>query len=150
MKKIIFFLQMVIFLFLMSGLSFAGIENTTTPIFLGSADSSAGLDSPAIKSGNLVFISGQSGGSIKNPNNVEAQIEEAFKKLSMLANAAGGNLDDVVKVNVYLADLSDYSLLNKVMGRYFKKPYPARSTVGASMLPKGHRIEVDAIMVVKK
>lgn len=150
MKKFIIFLQVGICIILVSALSWAGIKKTKTPIFLISLDSSAGLDSPAIKAGGFVFISGQGAGSTKNPKNLEAQIEEAFKKLSMVANAAGGDLDDIVKINVYLADLSDYPLLNKVMSRYFKKPYPARSTLGVSMLPKDHRIEIDAIMLVKK
>lgn len=125
-------------------------EDVKIPIFPASLGPSAGIDSPAIRTGNLVFISGQGTGSIKNSNDTNAQIEDAFKKLRIVANAAGGRLDDIVKINVYLADLSDYPVLNKIMSQYFKKPYPARSTVGVSMLPKDHRIEVDAIMLVRK
>lgn len=125
-------------------------NNIKIPIFPASLGSSAGIDSPAIKTDNFIFISGQGTGSTKVPKDAGAQIEEAFKRLRIVANAAGGNLDDIVKITVYLADLSDYPTLNKVMSQYFKKPYPARSTVGVSMLPKDHRIEVDAIMLIRK
>ncbi len=124
----------------------SNIKNIKIPIFPPSFGSSAGIDSPAIKIGNLVFISGQGTGSINHSDDIEVQIAEAFKKLEMITNEAGGNLDDIVKVTVYLADMTDYSILNKVMSQYFTKPYPSRSTVGVSMLPKQHRIEVDAIM----
>lgn len=118
--------------------SWASIKNNhiKIPIFPASFGSSPGIDSPAIKAGNLIFISGQGTGSAKVSKNSDAQIEEAFKRLRIVANAAGGDLDDVVKITVYLADLSDYPTLNKIMSQYFKKPYPARSTVGVSMLPK--------------
>ena len=98
-------------------------ENTKIPVYPSELDASAGIDSPAIKIDNLVFISGQGTGSTKNAEDIEAQIEEAFKRLSIIANAAGGALDDIVKVTVYLADLSDYSILNKVMSKYFTKPF---------------------------
>lgn len=125
-------------------------NNIKTPIFPASFDSSAGTDSPAIKADNFIFISGQGTGSTKVSKDADAQIEEAFKKLRSVANAAGGDLDDIVKITVYLVDVSDYPAMNKIMGQHFKKPYPARSTVGVSMLPKDHRIEVDAIMLVRK
>jgi reactive intermediate/imine deaminase len=152
MKNIRSFLQVGVCVLLgVSTLSWACTKNlhVKTPIFPTASDS-LGMDSPAIKIGNLVFISGQGSGSTKNTKDLEAQIEEAFKKLRNVANASGGGLDDIVKITVYLADLSDYPLLNKIMSQYFKKPYPARSTVGASSLPKDHRIEVDAIMLVRK
>jgi reactive intermediate/imine deaminase len=126
------------------------VDLQKTPVFPSSSEKSLGTDSPAIKFGNLVFISGQGTGSTKINKDTYSQIEEAFKKLRVVANAAGGTLDDIVKINVYLTDLSDYPLLNKIMEQYFKKPYPARSTVGVSNLPKDHRVEVDAIMILKK
>lgn len=153
MKKIKIFFQIgILNLLWISILGLAGIKNNDAkvPIFPASAGTSAGVDSPAIKAGNFVFISGQGAGSTRNSKDLGAQIEEAFKQLRSVANAAGGDLDDIVKINVYLTDLSNYPLLNKVMRQYFKKPYPARSTVGVSMLPKDHRIEVDAIMLVRK
>lgn len=126
-------------------------EKAKIPIYPISLHSTpGGVDSPAIKTGNLVFISGQGTGSVKNKKDIKSQIEEAFKKLQIVANGSGGDLDDVVKITVYLADISDYPILNKMMSQYFKNPYPARSTVGVSNLPKEHRIEVDAIMLVKK
>jgi reactive intermediate/imine deaminase len=112
--------------------------------------STMGADSAFRQEGNLIFISGQGAGSVKTNKNSRAQIEDAFKKLQATANAAGGELNDVIKVTVYLTDLSaDYSALNDVTREYFKKPFPARSTVGVASLPKDHRIEVDAVMVVK-
>src|SRR5437762_1933194 len=107
MKKIINFLQAGVCILLgVSTLSWAGIKsnNTKTPIFVACQGSSVGVDSPARKAGNFVFISGQGAGSTKNSKDLEAQIEEAFKKLRIVANAAGGGLDDIVKINVYLAD----------------------------------------------
>ena len=114
MKKIINFLQVGVCILLgMSTLSWAGIKNNNikTPVFPASLGSSAGVDSPAIKVGSFVFISGQGTGSTKNSKDLEGQIEEAFKKLRIVADAAGGDLDDIVKINVYLANLSDYPLI---------------------------------------
>ncbi len=90
---------------LLLGISTIGwAKDFKTPIFPASLDPSVGIDSPAIKTGNLVFISGLGTGSIKNSRNISAQIEEAFKRLRIVANAAGGNLDDIVKINVYLLE----------------------------------------------
>lgn len=153
MKKIIKFLRTGLYILLgISTIAWANSKNITmkTAIFPASFAPSAGIDSPAIQVGNLVFISGQGAGSTKIAADSYSQIEEAFKKLGAVAQAAGGSLNDIVKINVYLTDLSDYSSLNKIMEQYFKKPYPARSTVGVSKLPKDHRVEIDAIMVIKK
>lgn len=107
-------------------------------------------DSAFLKVGNLVFISGQGTGSTKEPDPTGAAIEEALQKIRALVQEAGGEMSDVVKLTVYAADLNnDYPLLNQVVPKYFKKPYPTRSTVGVANLPKDHRIEIDAVLVLK-
>lgn len=81
------------------------------------------------------------------PGDMEAQIIQVFENLKAVAAAAGGNLSDIVKLNIYLTDLSHFALVNDVMSRYFKEPYPARAAVGVAALPKGAAVEMDAIMV---
>lgn len=120
----------------------ASATNTTIP---------APTDSPAIKVGNLIFISGQGAGSTKTSDTTGAAIKEALQKIQVIAKQMGGDLTNTVKLTVYMADLStDYPLLNDVVPKYFKKPYPTRSTVGVTNLPKDHRIEIDAIIALKK
>ena len=125
-----------------------------TPIFLSPDISSLGTDSPAIKTQNLIFISGQ--GSLapnahKLSKNSASQIKQAFENLQNVVKAAGGTMDDIVKVNVYLTNIEqDYEILNKTMAGYFKKPYPARTTVEVKNLPLNQKIEIDAIMETNK
>jgi len=78
---------------------------------------------------------------------MEAQIIQVFENLKAVTAAAGGSLSDIVKLNIYLTDLSHFALVNDVMSRYFKEPYPARAAVGVAALPKGAAVEMDAIMV---
>jgi 2-iminobutanoate/2-iminopropanoate deaminase len=107
-------------------------------------------DSPALKIGNMIFISGQGTGSIQDPDPTGAAIAEALQKISAIAKDMGASLNDVVKLTVYMADLThDYAALNLVVPKYFSKPYPTRSTVGVASLPKEHRVEIDAILVLK-
>jgi reactive intermediate/imine deaminase len=136
--------------FVMLTLAWASPQNKLSKmaIFPQASGFVGGTDTPAIKIEHLIFISGQGAGSTQTSKDIPGQIAEAFKRLGVVANAAGGDLTEVVKVNVYLADLADASIVNEVMSRYFKKPYPARSTVQVSKLPRDHRIEVDAIMVI--
>jgi len=79
---------------------------------------------------------------------VEAQIDQVFKNLTAVANAAGGSLADIVKLNIYLTDMADFALVNELMGRYFSQPYPARAAIGVAELPKGSLVEMDAVMVL--
>jgi reactive intermediate/imine deaminase len=81
------------------------------------------------------------------PGDMEAQIIQVFENLKAVSAAAGGSLSDIVKLNIYLTDLSHFALVNEVMSRYFKEPYPARAAVGVAALPKGAAVEMDAIMV---
>ena len=79
---------------------------------------------------------------------MRAQIARVFENLKAVANAAGGDLSNVVKLNVFLTDLGHFPLVNEVMSKYFQPPYPARATIGVAALPKGAQVEMDAIMVL--
>jgi reactive intermediate/imine deaminase len=80
---------------------------------------------------------------------IAAQITQVFDNLQAVAQAAGGDLADIVKLNVFLTDLSNFPLVNEIMGRYFEAPYPARAVVGVAALPKGVGVEMDAVMFLK-
>ncbi len=116
------------------------------------APQAIGTYSQAVAAGSTVYLSGQIplapetmelvGGGI------EAQIRRVFDNLSAVAEAAGGGLADIVKLNVFLTDLADFPAVNEAMADYFKQPYPARAAIGVAALPKGAAVEMDAIMVV--
>src|SRR5690606_41950832 len=101
--------------------------------------------------GSLVFFSGQSpsdpasGGRVGG--DISARARQAFDNLQAVCEAAGGSFDDIVRVGLYLTDLSQFAQVNAVMAEYFSQPYPARSTIEVSALPRGAAFEVDAIMV---
>jgi len=114
------------------------------------APQAIGTYSQAVKHQGLVFISGQipldpvsmevvEGG-------IEAQIRRVFDNLSAVCTAAGGSLDDIVKLGVFLTDMNDFPQVNSIMGQYFTEPYPARAAVEVSALPKGVNVEMDAIL----
>ena len=79
---------------------------------------------------------------------MESNIRRVFDNLTAVAEAAGGSLADIVKLNVFLTDLNNFPLVNEVMAEYFSEPYPARAAVGVAALPKGVGVEMDAVMVV--
>jgi reactive intermediate/imine deaminase len=79
---------------------------------------------------------------------VEAHVRRVFENLRAVARAAGGDLGNAVKVNVYLTDLGNFQVVNKVMSEYFAQPYPARAAVGVAALPRGAVVEVDAVLVL--
>lgn len=117
-----------------------------------SAPQAIGPYSQGIKVGNTVWISGQ---IPLDPLSMEmvttgitAEAEQAFKNLSAVAEAAGGTLDDAVKINISLTDLGDFDAVNTVMASHFNEPYPARACVQVAALPKGARIEVEAILAL--
>jgi reactive intermediate/imine deaminase len=76
------------------------------------------------------------------------QVDRVFRNLRAVAEAAGGDFSNIVKLNVYLTDLADFPLVNEVMGEYFSEPYPARAAVGVAALPKGAGIEIEGVMVL--
>jgi len=117
-----------------------------------SAPQAIGPYSQGIKAGNTVWISGQipldpiSMALVKG--NIAAQAEQVFTNLAAIAEAAGGTLNNAVKVNISLTDLSDFDAVNTVMASHFEAPYPARACVQVVALPKGADIEVEAILVL--
>jgi reactive intermediate/imine deaminase len=114
------------------------------------APKAIGTYSQAVKVKNTVYLSGQIPLVPETMELVEGsmedQIRRVFENLQAVADAAGGSLADVVKLNVFLPDLSDFPLVNEVMASYFQQPYPARAAVGVAALPKGARVEMDAIL----
>lgn len=116
------------------------------------APQAIGTYSQAVKSGNTVYISGQIPLVPETmelvDGDMEANIRRVFDNLKAICEAAGGSLADIVKLNIFLTDLSNFALVNEVMASYFDQPYPARAAVGVAALPKEVPIEMDAIMVV--
>ncbi len=117
------------------------------------APQAIGTYSQAVKVDNTVYISGQipldpasmevvSGG-------IEAEITRVFDNLKAVAAASGGSLADVVKLNIFLTDLSNFPIVNEIMARYFEQPYPARAAIGVASLPKGVGVEMDAVLVIE-
>jgi len=123
-----------------------------TIIHTDAAPQAIGTYSQAVKVDNTVYISGQipldpasmevvSGG-------IEAEITRVFDNLEAVAEASGGSLADVVKLNIFLTDLGNFPTVNEVMATYFQQPYPARAAIGVAALPKGVGVEMDAVLVI--
>lgn len=116
------------------------------------APGAIGSYSQAIQSGNLVFLSGQIPLEPATMEIVagdfEARTRRVFDNLKAVAEAAGGNLDQVVKLTVYLTDLDNFAAVNAVMAEYFDEPYPARAALGVKSLPKGADVEAEAILAL--
>lgn len=123
-------------------------------ISTSNAPAAIGPYSQAVKVGNTVYFSGQipldpaTGNVVEG--GIDAQARRAFDNLKAVAEAAGGSLDQVVRVGLFVTDLKDFATVNAVMQDYFKAPYPARSTVQVAALPKGVAFEVEATMVLDK
>jgi len=116
------------------------------------APAAIGTYSQAVKVDKTVYMSGQipldpatmevvDGG-------IQAEITQVFKNLTAVCEAAGGNLQNIVKLNIFLTDLSNFPIVNEIMAQHFETPYPARAAIGVSELPKGVGVEMDAVMVV--
>ena len=115
------------------------------------APAAIGTYSQAVKVGDTVYLSGQIGldpVTMKLVEGIDAQIVRVFDNLKAVAEAAGGSLADVVKLNVYLTDLVNFTTVNEVMACYFAEPFPARAAVGVASLPRGALVEADAVMVL--
>lgn len=114
------------------------------------APSAIGAYSQAVRVDSSVYISGQIPLLPESmevvDGDVRAQIERVFENLKAVAEAAGGGLDDAVKLTVYLTDLANFPLVNEVMAQYLAEPFPARAAIGISALPKGVQVEIDAIL----
>ena len=116
------------------------------------APAAIGTYSQAVKIDHTVYLSGQipldpatmqlvDGG-------MEAQIRRVFDNLAAVARAAGGSLNDTIKLNVFLTDLGHFALVNQIMAEYFQEPYPARAAIGVAALPRGAQVEMDAVLVL--
>jgi len=117
------------------------------------APAAIGTYSQAVRVGNAVYLSGQIGldpATMLLVEGIDAQIERVLENVKAVAEAAGGTLADIVKINVYLTDLGNFSKFNEVMARYFAEPYPARAVVGVAALPRGALVEADAVMELGK
>lgn len=118
----------------------------------GKAPQAIGTYSQAVKVNDTVYLSGQ---IPLDPETMELvggeivqQIRRVFDNLSAVAEAAGGSLGDIVKLNVFLVDLTHFPVVNELMAQYFQEPFPARAAVGVAALPKGAEVEMDAVMVL--
>jgi reactive intermediate/imine deaminase len=116
------------------------------------APAAIGTYSQAVRAGATVYLSGQ---IPLDPATMQlvageprAQITQVLENLARVAAAAGGSLDDAVKLTVYLTDLAHFPLVNEVMAKYFKEPYPARAAIGVAALPRNSEVEIDAVLVL--
>ncbi|MGP4842841.1 RidA family protein [Marinobacter sp. 1Y8] len=116
------------------------------------APAAIGTYSQAVKAGDTVYLSGQ---IPLDPETMEVvggdiatSIRRVFDNLTAVCEASGGQLQDIVKLNIYLTDLGDFATVNEIMATYFHEPYPARAAIGVAALPKGVGVEMDAVMVL--
>ena len=124
---------------------------TKEPIETKKAPQAIGTYSQAIRTGDTVYLSGQIGldpETLQMAEGIEAQAHRVFQNLRAVAEAAGGRLDDLVKLTVYLTDLVHFPRMNEIMAGYFNRPYPARAAVGVAGLPRNAMIEIEAVMVL--
>ena len=115
------------------------------------APAAIGTYSQAVRVGGTVYLSGQIGLepiSMQLADGIDAQIHQVFRNLRAVTVAAGGDLGEIAKLNIFLTDLAHFSRVNEIMAEYFSAPYPARAAVGVASLPRGAMVEADAIMVI--
>ncbi len=122
-------------------------------IATANAPAAIGPYSQAVKTGLVVFLSGQLGLDPQTKELVsqdfEAQVRQSFKNLAAVAQASGGSLADAVKLTLFVTDLAKFATVNEIMAEAMPQPYPARSTIGVASLPKGAQFEVEAVLVLK-
>jgi len=116
------------------------------------APAAIGPYSQAVKVGNTVYLSGQipldPATMALVDGGIEPQVEQVFRNLAAVCDAAGGELGDIVKLNIFLTDLGHFAAVNDIMIRHFKQPYPARAAIGINTLPRGALVEMDGVMVI--
>ncbi|MCG7532971.1 RidA family protein [Psychrobium sp. MM17-31] len=116
------------------------------------APAAIGTYSQAVKVDNTVYLSGQiplvPSTMEMVSEDFEAQVVQVFDNLTAVTKAAGGSMNDIVKLNIFMTDLSNFATVNDVMSRYFEQPYPARAAIEVSALPKGSQVEMDGVMVL--
>ena len=116
------------------------------------APAAIGTYSQAVKVAQTVYLSGQIGldaNTMQMVEGIEAQIHRVFQNLRAVADASGGSLDDMVKLNVFLTDLTHFAKVNEIMATYFHQPYPARAAVGVASLPRNALVEADGVLVLQ-
>jgi reactive intermediate/imine deaminase len=117
------------------------------------APAAIGTYSQAVRVDQTVYLSGQIGldpNTMQMVDGIEAQIHRVFQNLRAVADAAGGSLDDVVKLNIFLTDLAHFAKVNEIMATYFHQPYPARAAVGVAALPRNALVEADGVMFIQE
>ena len=115
------------------------------------APKAIGTYSQAVKKNNLIFLSGQiplHPEPMELVDGIETQIHQVFQNILAVIEAAEASVDDVVKLNIYLTDLTHFALVNEIMAKYFSEPYPARAAIGVASLPKGALVEADGFLVI--
>ena len=121
-------------------------------IHTDNAPAAIGPYSQAVKVDNTVYLSGQIPLIPESmelvSGDINGQIRRVFDNLGAVCQAAGGSLNDIAKLNIFLTDLSHFPTVNEIMSEYFSEPYPARAAIGVASLPKGAEVEMDAVMVV--
>ncbi|MFN3785670.1 MAG: RidA family protein [Thiothrix sp.] len=121
-------------------------------IATSAAPQAIGTYSQAVRAGNTVYLSGQIPLVPETmqlvAGDIAEQVRQVFRNLAAVAAAAGGTLNDCVKVHVFLTDLANFATVNQVMAEFFSEPYPARAAIGVASLPRGAQVEVDCILVL--
>ena len=121
-------------------------------IHTDSAPAAIGTYVQAVKVNNTVYLSGQIPLDPETmtlvEGDIDAQIHQVFKNLNAVCEASGGDLGNIVKLNIFLTDLSHFPVVNEIMGQHFQEPYPARAAIGVAELPKGAQVEMDGILVI--
>ncbi|MDB2593931.1 RidA family protein [Porticoccaceae bacterium] len=121
-------------------------------IHTDSAPAAIGTYVQAVKVNNTVYLSGQipldPDSMTLVDGDISVQINQVFKNLSAVCEASGGDLSNIVKLNIFLTDLSHFPVVNEIMGQHFQEPYPARAAIGVNELPKGAQVEMDGILVI--
>lgn len=123
--------------------------NTKHIIATENAPAAVGTYSQAVRSGNLVFLSGQiplDPDTMQLKEGFAEQTHQVFKNLKAVVEAAGGTMDQIIKVNIFVMDLENFAVLNEIMAEYFTQPYPARAAVQVAGIPKGAEVEMEAIL----
>ncbi|HUW26228.1 MAG TPA: RidA family protein [Gallionella sp.] len=116
------------------------------------APAAIGTYSQAVRVDHTVYLSGQIGLdpiSMQMVDGIDTQIHRVFQNMHAVATAAGGSMDDIVKINIFLTDLGNFAKVNEIMVTYFHQPYPARAAVGVASLPRGALIEADGVMYLQ-
>lgn len=126
---------------------------TRQVIHTDQAPAAIGTYSQAVRVGKTVYLSGQIPLDPKtmalHDSDIASEIHQVFRNLRAVAEAAGGSLNHLVKLNVFLTDLANFPKVNEIMGEYFDKPYPARAAIGVASLPRGAHVEADGVLVLE-